>query len=359
MPSLTSFSMVFTTGALVSAALIMLLEFWPALAQPGWRFLAGRIVTLAVFQAGALVFVFILVNYQAGFYSSWADLLGQNTGGGTLSGVIRIQPGASAALVIQSTTLVPAPTGVKLRPHQTIPADGGALDKVVINGALSGLSTAGQVYLPPGYPVPHRAYPVILVLSKSGANPAYGAGQLAADAAQAIVEGKLPPVILVTLPVPAADPGCLNLPGGDQQTLFLTQDVPSALASSYQVAASRNGWGLLSDQADGYCVLQLSLTSAASFSVAALPPGRYQAPQGGYPPQAVAAMRTEEDLFWWFQHYPMQPVSILFTGAGPEPYRRLARTPTVVTQEPLPSGASALTPVLIWLRTHLTAGPAA
>ncbi len=350
MPSLTSISLVYLVSVLVAVLLIGLLWAWPRLGGRGPRYVLLRLVALGAVQATALSLIFIVVNYQFGFYSSWTDLLGKATGGGTLVRLSPVQVSQSAPLVIQASS----PLRLK-----GAGSAGGTLDRVRIRGGLSGLSATGHVYLPPGYPAPHRLYPVILVISGASAGSGYSASQLAADAASAISSGKLPPVILITLPVPAADPGCLDLPGGDQAGLFFAQDVPAALASAFHTAANPGGWALLGDQAGGYCALQLSLTNAASFAAAALPPGGYESPPGGFPPGTIATFRAAGNLLWLLQHYPMQPVSLLFTGSGPNPYRTLARPPLRAATMPLSTGPAALTPVLKWLRARLAAGTGA
>jgi len=223
------------------------------------------------------------------------------------------------------------------------------------------MSSSGYAYLPPRYPAPHRRYPVILVISGDGAGSAYAARQLASDSAAAIKAGKLSPMILIILPPPRYDQGCLNVPGRQQADTFFTQDVPDAVNSAYRTSPGPSGWALLGDQAGGYCVLHLALTSSFTFSAAALPPGGYQAPPGGYPLGSLPPFRNSDNLYWVFRHYPMQPVWLLFTGAGSGPnlFRAHARPPTRTAAMPLGKGPAALTPVLEWLRSRLAAGTGA
>jgi enterochelin esterase-like enzyme len=309
-----------------------------------------RLAGLIAVQAGALAFIFLVVNYQFGFYSSWSDLLGKSTGGGTVLGLNRGPISQSAQLVVYNS----AP--VQLKGAKTA---SGRLDRIMIRGALSGMTATGNVYLPPGYPAPHRSYPVVLVLARATAGSPYAARQLATDAATAIVAGKMLPTILVSLAIPAADPGCLNVPGGDQAALFFAQDVPAAIGAQFRVASTPAGWAILGDQAGGYCALQLALTSASSFTAAALPPGTYEVPPGGFPANTVASFRLADNLLWLFRHYPMQPVSVLFTGTGSTPFRSQARLPMRASAIRPYRGAAALTPVLEWLRARLAAATAA
>lgn len=351
MPSLTSLSLVYLVTGLVTALLIGLIWAWPRLGGRGLRQIGLRLAALIAVQVSLLGLIFLVVNYQFGFYASWTDLFGKTTGGGT---VVRFSHGP-----VDSTPFltVEASTPVQLKGSKS--ADG-TLDTIQIRGALSGMSADGYAYLPPGYPQPHRQYPVILVISAGGTG-AYGASQLAEDAATAIRAGKLRPLILVMVQPPRYDQGCLNVPGLDQGATFFGQDIPDAVSASFRTAPSPLGWALLGDQSGGYCALQLTLTSAFTFSSAALPPASYQAPPGGYPIGTAAAFQSADNLAWVFRHYPMQPVSLLFTGgsAGPNLFRQAARPPTRTASMKLRSGPTAITPVIEWLRSRLSAGTGA
>jgi hypothetical protein len=226
----------------------------------------------------------------------------------------------------------------------------------------------------------------------SGGSP-YAARNLAAAAAAQIAAGRLEPVILLILPAgpaqalppragpgpgngrmagarrpgpAAAGPGCLDVPGGVQGQTFLTQDIPRVLLGRYH-AAPAGTWALLGDRAGGYCSLELALSDSGTFTVAAVPRGRYDSPpaaQAGGSPQ----IRDQENLLWQLRHQPAQPVSVLFAGPGASPglgrdarFAALARPPMRVASAGLASGRLALAPVLDWLGTALrppSRGPA-
>lgn len=353
MPSLTSIGLIYVTAGLVAVLLIGLLLIWPRLSGRGPRYWLLRLLALSLLQVAGLGLMFLVVNYQFGFYASWADLFGKSNGGGTLVGLSNGPANRSAPLVIRSST------PVRLRPADPASA-AGTLDVIRIQGTLSGMAQNGFAYLPPGYPDKHRRYPVIVAISGSG-DRAYDPGQLAADAASAIRSGKLSPVILVMLRPPRYDAGCLNLPGRDQASTYFAQDVPDAVSMAFTTSQAPGGWALLGDSAGGYCALQLTLTSAFSYSAAALPPGDYTAPPDGNPIGSLTAFKNADNLNYVFEHYPMQPVSLLFTGASPgvNPFQRAARPPARTASMEPPAGASALTPVLEWLGSRLSAGTGA
>ena len=108
------------------------------------------------------------------------------------------------------------------------------------HGQMSGLSVPGYVYVPPGYggtAASVRRLPVAVAISDQAARAgdAYSAGRLAATAARQIAAGDLPPLIMVVLPahIGQDDQGCLDVPGGSQAALFLTEDLPRAMNSAY------------------------------------------------------------------------------------------------------------------------------
>jgi enterochelin esterase-like enzyme len=327
-PGLTSAALVWVLSGLVAAGLGLVIWAWPRLAGPGTRQAALRLIALCLVQAIMLTLAFVLVNRAGGFYASWSDVLDRYTGGGTLHVVDEDEIGKSAQLTVMDSAPVRIKRGVS----------SGTLETVLVRGALSGLSLAGHVYLPPGYPHTDghdRRYPVIVVISRAqtGVATAIGASRVASAIAEQIARGQIQPLILVTLPAgPASDPGCLNVPGGAQGALFFSQDLPAAIGSHYLVNTGRDGWGLLGDSSGGYCALQLALTNASAFSVAAVPAGRYTAPPGPHDWTSSPQFRLQDNLAWLVWHQPMQPISVLFTGRGhARPFLAAAHRPMQAT----------------------------
>ena len=355
MPGLTSAALVWDLAVLAAALLGMLLTGWPRLAGSGLSQVVRRVIALCLVEASLLGLVIAVVNRAGGFYSSWSDLLGRYTGGGTLRSVAEGTSGNSAALTVLSSAPVSIPGSV----HPV-----GTLQTVAIAGQLSGLSFRGHVYLPPGYPQAlggHARYPVIVAISGSPATTeAPGAAvRLAVAAAQQIASGRLRPLIVVMLPAgPGADLGCLNLPAGPQAALFFSQDLPAAIASRYLAGTGRNDWGLLGVASGGYCALHLVLTSAPVFSAAAVPAGSYTRPPGSAGPPAGSRdspLGLQDNLAWLVGHQPMQPISVLFTGTGQaRSFLSIARSPMQVTAE-APASAPPSALALDWLGRVLSA----
>jgi enterochelin esterase-like enzyme len=358
---LTSPALMAAVAMVAAAALAAILWYWPRLAGRGVLPVAARIGALGVLQLSVLGLIFLIVNSSAEFYSSWSDLLGDQSGGGAIVAGQDGQAGTSQNAVSSRATapvtvLATAAVAVPGRPKEP----GGRLQTVRLHGQLSGISAAGYVYLPPGYGTRgETSLPVTVVISgdlDSPVNP-YGADALAGAAASQIAAHRLAPMIIVMLPAEVGrhDRGCLNVPGGSQADLFFTQDLPQAVGSAYQATppATRR-WAVAGDSSGGYCALQLAMTSSGTFAVAAVPPGGYTAPPGPAENGGSPQIRAQDDLSWLLKHQPMQPISVLFTGRGTgQPFAAAARPPMHVAQAGLAPGRWQLTRVFDWIGSAL------
>ena len=355
---LTSPALMAVVAVVGAAALAAILWYWPKLAGRGVVPVVARIAALGVLQLSVLGLIFLIVNGSAEFYSSWSDLLGDQSGGGA---IVAGQVGAGQSPIgsrslAPVTVLASSPVAVPDRPS----AAGGQLRTVRLYGQLSGISALGYVYLPPGYGAgPQPALPVTVVISGQLGDPAspYGAGVLAGAAASQIAAHRIAPMIVVMLPpqVGRNDEGCLNVPGGTQAALFFTQDLPQIIDSAYRaIPPSTRRWALVGDSSGGYCALQLAMTSSETFAVAAVPPGSYTAPPGPAASGGSPQIRAEDDLSWLLKHQPMQPISVLFTGAGAgQPFLSDARPPMHAGQVGLTPGKWQLSGVFDWVGTAL------
>jgi hypothetical protein len=352
----------------VAAALAGSLWWWRRLAVPGWRAVLLRIAALCVLQLSMVSLIFVVANRSAEFYSSWSDLFGTDHGSGAIVAVGFGPSRTVAPMRVLSSVPVFVPG------HRQTAA--GRLQTVQIHGPLSGLTAAGYVYVPQRYLAqrspagPNSArpasrdrrleprLPVLVVISDqlSSQGALYSAQRLAATAAGQIAAGRLRPVLIVMLPARVgspggvADQGCLNVPGGVQASTYFTQDLPSAVESGYRVDAKPAGWALLGDSAGGYCTMQLAMTNSQVFSAVAAPPGDYSAPPGSAEFGSSAAIQTQDDLLWQLRHWPMQPISVLFTGRGrAQQFLALVRPPMRAESTSLPAGKWPLAPVLDWI----------
>lgn len=354
---LTSPVLVYLLAGAGIVLLAAMLWYWPRLAGRGWRPVVLRAAAVCVLQACVLSLIFVMVNRSYVFYSSWSDLLGSDTGTGT---VLAVDGGNSQ---LSAATRVTASSAVTISGHHGAV---GVLQAVRFRGQLSGVTVSGHIYLPPGYPQPGRRYPVIMAVSGQAASTSspYGAARLAASAAVQIASGKLRPVILVVLPAAlGADQGCLNVPGSTQAGMFYAQDLPAALETGYHASAVASRWALLGDAAGGYCALQLAMDNSTVFSAAAVPSRSYAGPPGSHEAGNSPQIRNQENLIWQLRHLPMQPVSILFAGPGQKTASRgpaaafisLVRRPMRVTVAGLSPGTTPLAPVLDWIGRELGA----
>jgi len=355
---LTSPALMAVVAVVGAAALAAILWYWPKLAGGGVVPVLARIAALGVLQLSVLVLIFLIVNSSAEFYSSWSDLFGDQSGGGAIvagqanAGQSPIGSRSLAPVTLLGSSAVAVPD----RPSEA----GGHLQTVRLYGQLSGISVPGYVYLPPGYAAASQAaLPVTVVVSGELDDPSssYGAGVLAGAVASQIAAHRIAPMIVVMLPAQVGrhDEGCLNVPGGSQADLFFTQDLPQIIDSDYRATppATRR-WAVVADSSGGYCALQLAMTSSQTFAAAAVPPGSYTAPPGPAVSGGSPQIRAQDDLSWLLTHQPMQPISVLFTGAGPgQPFLSDARPPMRAGQIGLAPGKWQLSRVFDWIGATL------
>jgi enterochelin esterase-like enzyme len=349
-----------TTGALLAAVL----WWWPRLAARGVRPVLTRIAALLALQVSVLGLLFVTVNRSAEFYASWSDLLGVPSGGGSVVAG-RYDTGQDGSIQAAAPVTVTGRSAVPVPGRPRVPE--GLLQTVRFHGQLSGLSVPGYVYVPPGYggtSASARRLPVAVAISDQAAQAGatYSAGRLAATAARQMAAGKLPPLILVVLPaqIGQGDQGCVDVPGGPQAALFLSEDLPQAMTSAYPVLApAARRWALIGDSSGGYCALQIAMTSSETFAAAAVPPAGYTGPPGGDVSGGSPEIRTQDNLAWLLGHQPMQPISVLFTGPGrAQPFLSQARPPMHAGQTGLATGKWPLARVLDWVGGTVSPHPA-
>lgn len=133
---------------LVLAVLFAVLLFvgtvwwWPRLARRNWRAVSGRIGLLLVTQVAIFASIGLFANQAFGFYASWADLFGQESGQGVV--VYHGGQGGPAGGPLQVVGTQPVSVSGGTRP--TI---GGQIQKVDIVGRTTHIATPAFVYLPP------------------------------------------------------------------------------------------------------------------------------------------------------------------------------------------------------------------
>jgi enterochelin esterase-like enzyme len=359
---LTSPALPYLLAILAVGTLLAIIVDWRSMAGRNLRSVVHRAVSLVGLQFFVLAFIFVVVNRSGEFYASWSDLFGLVKASGSV--VAATNGGVSGAqpLVVASRMPVGVP-GSK--------ASGGVLEAVTFNGPISGLSVAGQVFLPTGYQPGSRArhYPVLVEISDNLASTSspYAAVRFAETAARQIALGQVKPAIIVMVPasVAAGDQGCLDIPAqratanipaakAVMAATFFTQDLPAILQSQYGASRDSANWGLLGDGTGGYCAVQLAMTHSWVFSAAVAPDGTYAHPPGPGVNADSPALRLQNNLQWLLHNQPMQAVSVLFTSpgssaAGAQQFAAGASRPMHVSTLKIGGGGWPLAPVLDWI----------
>ncbi|SEN05522.1 alpha/beta hydrolase [Actinacidiphila rubida] len=367
---LTSKKVLLLAVLLAVALFAVTIWLWPRLSRRGAVPVLGRVGVLVATQLSLICALALIVNDNFGFYASWADLLGKETAPGVV--VDQAAGGTGGQLRVLDTLAVNVPGGA-------VPSVGGQIQKVVLSGGRSGISSTAYVYLPPEYfRQPQRVFPAAVVLTgyPGVAEALYKKMKYPATAASLVHAGKAQPMVLVMLRptvTPPRDTECMNVPRGPQTETFFAQDLRAGILAHYRVSAGPGGWGLIGDSTGGYCALKLALEDPNAYSAGAGLSADYAAPKdpttgdlfGGSP-----RVREDNNLGWRLQHLPQPPVSLLVTSSkqGERNYHAtlkfisLVKGPTKVSSIILPSGghnfttwAREIPPALQWLSGRLVA----
>ena len=377
--ALTSGALLALVTAIAVGSVVGTVWVWPRLAVRHWAALLGRLGTIVATQAATLATLGLLANNYFSFYGSWDDLLG--TGGSTpvtvqdhfdATGAPHRDHRAPAALEILGRQPVSGARGGS-------PALSGALERVRIPGARSGLVSDGYVYLPPQYfqsAYARRRLPVAVALTGYPGDARnlvtrLNYPQVELDQLEA---GRMRPTVLVLMRptvAPPRDTECQDVPHGPQAETYFTHDVPRAIAATYRVAVGPRSWGIIGDSTGGYCALKLAMRHPHAYGAAAALSGYYRAahdPTTGDLFGGSAQLYRENDLLWRLEHLPPPAVAVLVTTSrvGEANHRdtqrfiAAARPPLRVSSITLPSGGHnfrtwslELPAALPWLADHL------
>lgn len=356
---------VLTAVALFAATI----RLWPRLAATTWRTVAGRVGLLLATQLMLFASVGLAANNAFGFYASWADLFGQEQRTGT---VVDHRSGPDGTglqhLGVERTSL---PGG---RRHS------GRIDRILLRGDDSGITSPAHVYLPPQYFRPayaHKRFPAVVVLTgyPGTAEALYTKLHYPDTARRLVREGRAEPAILIMMRptvAPPRDTECMDIPGGPQTETFFTRDLRADISAHYRTGTDPRGWGIIGDSTGGYCALKLTLRHPEAYSSAVALSGYYRAPLdpttgdlfGGDP-----QLQRENDLMWRQRHLPAPKVNLLVTTSrqGENNYADTLRfiqqtkAPTRISSIVLASGGHnfntwrrEIPPALTWLSQRLT-----
>ncbi|MFD8215285.1 alpha/beta hydrolase-fold protein [Streptomyces sp. NPDC059697] len=310
---------------LVLAVLFAVLLFvgtvwwWPQLARRNWRAVSGRIGLLLVTQVAIFASIGLFANQTFGFYASWADLFGQESGQGVV--VYHGGRGGSDGGPLQVVDTQPVNVSGGTRPQI-----GGQIQKVDIVGRTTHIATPAFVYLPPEYFQSRyrtRTFPAVTILTGyPGTAAALIKGLHYPQTAHELSKnGQMQPMILVMMRptvAPPRDTECVDIPGGPQTEKFFAKDLPDAVSAHYRVGKKPGSWGIVGDSTGGYCALKLALHHPEAYSAAAGLSPYYKAPidpTTGDLFHGNKELRNSADLRWFMQHKPAPDTSLLVTSS--------------------------------------------
>jgi enterochelin esterase-like enzyme len=243
--SLTGIPLLFAAALLAATAPLLVAWWWRRKTKTGWVSGLRPLAAVLACQLLAISALFVWVNNEYGFYTSWSDLLGVRTERATIHSNGFARPGAGHLEVL------PVPG----RSH----ADHAR--KVL-------------VWLPPQYQQPQfktTAFPVLMVLPGQPSTPEvmfrhYDFGQVATTE---INTAHIQPFIAVFPPLmtnPPRDTECTNIPSGPQAYTWLSSMVPDAIRR--QVRAETGPWSLAGWSTGAFCSAKLLLSQPKDFQAA-------------------------------------------------------------------------------------------
>ena len=215
-----------------------------------------------------LVGVFLKMNMDNQWYSSWGDLLSDGGGPVTTAGI-----GAVPAAV---TTPVKDLTHQPCTAAQTNPADssffGSQVDAAstsgqwvhfTLPGRESGITQDATAWLPPSYMAqPQRAYPVITAFTgfPGDVRTYTKAMDIGHHIRSAVSDGTMREAIVV---IPDVYPGnndteCVDSNHGRWET-YVSKDVVSWIHENLRVSSDRAAWSTLGYSAGGWCSAMITV----------------------------------------------------------------------------------------------------
>ncbi|TJZ42770.1 esterase [Streptomyces piniterrae] len=335
---------VLLIAVLIAVALFVLtIWLWPRLSRGNWRAVVGRIGLLLATQLSLFASVGLMANNSFGFYASWADLFGQEQ-----------EPGVV-------TNYETGPNGTKLKmlgtEHLSIqggskPKVAGRIEKVLVRGEQSKITSPAFVYLPPQYfqhKYAGKKFPATVVLTgyPGTAQALYKKLHFPQTQHGLLKQKKMQPTILVMMRptvAPPRDTECVDIPNGPQTETFFTKDLRADISQHYRIGTEAKNWGIIGDSTGGYCALKMTMRHPEAFSTGAALSGNYKAPIdattgdlfGGNP-----QLERENNLLWRQKNMAAPPVNLLVTTSkqGEENYQK---TLQFIQQTKSPSRISSI-----------------
>jgi S-formylglutathione hydrolase FrmB len=253
--------MLSLTGTPLFALTLVLAALGPIGVVWWWRRSSGRIwfstvrrwASVVLCQLLAVTALFLWVNNQYGFYTSWSDLAGRS--------------GATA----------------KIRANGLVSSGAGRAEVLTVAGAATGHPSRQMlVWLPPQYDQTSYAqstFPVVLVLPGQPSTPEamYRHFNFGAVAAAEIAAGRTKPFVAVFPPLmtnPPRDTECTNIAGGPQAETWLSRDIPRAVGKTLRTAPTP--WASIGWSTGAFCSAKLLLKHPTQYQAAVGLGGYYQ-----------------------------------------------------------------------------------
>lgn len=250
--SLTGASLQLTL-AIVSVMSPVLFALWlRRRPRTTWRRSTAQLAVVLLCQLLAVTTLFVWVNNQYGFYTSWSDLAGRSGSSATIKTNGLSTPGQGRV----QTLSVPGSPGTNGQ-HQVL------------------------VWLPQQYDLPQfrgTHFPVVMVLPGQPSTPEamFRHYDFGAVASAAITSGRVTPFIAVFPPLmtnPPRDTECTNVPRGPQAETWLTSDVYRATQNDLRTRHAP--WSILGWSTGGFCAAKLLLRHPQQYQSAASLGGYY------------------------------------------------------------------------------------
>jgi S-formylglutathione hydrolase FrmB len=245
------FTLMVLLAVLVPVIAVVVLNRQPSAATARHAMVArvaGRGALVLLSQLLAMSALFLWVNNQYGFYTSWADLAGRQ----------------AQSAQIQTNGLIKAGSGA------------GSVEVLPVHGAAARTTADTLVWLPPQYRDPryaHNRFPVVMFLTGQPSTPqaVFKHYSFATIASQEIRTGRIKPFIAVFPPLmtqPPRDTECTNIPGGPQAESWLSSDVPAAVIAHYRTETPGPRWSVMGWSTGGFCAAKLLLHHPQKYAAA-------------------------------------------------------------------------------------------
>ncbi|MET9677118.1 alpha/beta hydrolase-fold protein [Streptomyces sp. NPDC006482] len=367
---LTSDKVLVLAVALAVVLFLATVLLWPRLSRRGWRAVVGRVGLLLATQVALFAAVGFAANRSFLFYGSWADLFGQEQE----MGVVVDHAAGSKDLKVVGKQSLDVPGGSR-------PDVGGQIQKVVVVGDRSGITSPAYVYLPPEYfqeRYEKKTFPASVVLTgyPGMAENLIKGLKYPGTAYSQVKAGKMQPMILVMLRptvAPPRDTECVDIPGGPQTETFFAEDLPKVVSETYRVGTKPRNWGVMGNSTGAYCALKIALHHPDRYAAGAGFSAYYRAAEDvttGDLFHGDDRLRKRANLLWSLDHLPQGKSSFLVTTSkqgesnlrGTRDFVKKVKSPARVSSITLESGGHnfntwnrEIPPGMAWMAGRLSA----